>query len=372
MRCLRVVAMLYIMFVLTGAAYADIRVKAYLYNPAADSVVLKYPYQHENKKFEMHPYLVISATGIPDGEVQCTYSIESGGKTLQNGSLTGKTIKGIFIREEKLDKRYPAAEKVRWELKGQNTAPVSGVASLAWSRFRGKVTFLNPQDASDAYIEMHAVGFNAPGDIFLPVAGDGSFEALVPARIYRVMKVNSMGYQYKTMERWAWDYDLTRDREDEFTIGRTEIYSIRVFDVIGGPRTLFVAFRPTALSRVLRFDKDGNGLVEGSERNAIGEALKHSSTAIGPELKAENVKIWIDGKLHPTLNLTQITEYSGDDLYQVQYIAQVYPIDGRLFGVSNEIKVEVESEEELNGVKIRDWGQGSSGYYPAGYYQDLF
>ena len=173
------------------------------------------------------------------------------------------------------------------------------------------------------------------------------------------------------MERWAWDYDLTRDREDEFVIGRTELYSIRVFGIIGGPRTLFVSFRPSALTRILKFDKDGNGLVEGSERDATKEALKHSFTAIGPELKPENIKVWIDGKLHPVINLTQIPEYDGD-FSQVQYLFQLYPADGRLYGASHEIKIEVESEEELNGRKIRDWGQGSVGYYPWGYYQDLF
>jgi hypothetical protein len=58
-------------------------------------------------------------------------------------------------------------------------------------------------------------------------------------------------------------------------------------------------------------------------------------------------------------------------MYQVQDIVQVYPAEGRLGDACQEIKVEIESEEELNGRKIRDWGQGSVGYYPLGYYQGL-
>jgi hypothetical protein len=273
---------------------------------------------------------------------------------------------GLLVKEIKLDRRFPTADRIRWTLTGANTASFSGAAPLKWSRFHGKVKFLDPLKQSDAYIEMHTFGFGAPGKIYIPTEKDGSFDELVPARVYRVMNVNSTGYSFNAMERWAWDYDLTRDREDEFTIGRTEIYSMRVFEVVGGPPTLFVAFRPTALSRVLKFDTDGNGLVEGDERKAMGNALKESFLAIGPELKAENIKVSINGKPQTVLNLTQIPEYNGDKMYQVQYIFQVYPTE-RLFGTSHEIKVEVESEEQLNGQKIRDWGQGSVGYYPLGY-----
>jgi len=372
MRCFRVAAILYVFLILSGIALADVTVRAYLYNPGKDSVVLTYPYPHESNRIELYPQLVITGTGVSDGEFQLNYSIESGGTTLYSGSFTGTAISGFFAQEEKLDKRYPSVERVRWEFKGKNVAPFSGVAALKWSRFHGKVTFLNPQDASDAYIELQPMKFNAPGIIFIPVDKDGRFDTMVPARIYRVMNVNSEGYSFNAMERWAWDYDLTREREDEFVIGRIELYSIRVFEVVGGPQTLFVAFRPTALTRVLKFDRDGNGLVEGSERDAMVEALKHSFTAIGPELTAENIKVWIDGKLHPVIHLTQIPEYDGNEINQVQYLFQVYPMDGRLYGASHEIKVEVESEEELNGRKIRDWGQGSVGYYPWGYYQDLF
>ncbi|MCE5249385.1 hypothetical protein LLG96_04110 [bacterium] len=372
MRYVRAAAILFAVLVLTATAFADVRVKAYLYNPKKDSAAFTVPYQQGSKTEEYHPYLVIAGIGLPDGEVRVTYSIESGGKALCDSSFTGTVKKGAFAQEVKLDKRYPSAEQVRWELKGQDIPPVNGVAPLRWSRFHGKVVFKNPQDASDVSIDLQPIGFNAPGYINIPVEKDGSFDEIVPARIYHVMNVCGTGYAYNCMERWGWDYDLTGDREDEFTIGRTELYSIRAFDIIGGPPTLVVAFRPSALSRILRFDKDGNGRVEGSERNAMGEALKHSCTAIGPELTAENVKIWIDGKPHPVLSLTQIPEYDGYDLYQVMYIAQVYPADGRLYGASHEIKVEVESEEELNGKKIRDFGQGSVGFYPAGYYQDLF
>jgi hypothetical protein len=371
MRLYRTVFTTFTFFSLSAISFAEVVVHAYLYNPKTDSTVLTYPYPRANQTNLFYPFLVITGIGAPDGTYQLDYSLESKKTSSFQGSLTLKPKKGIFAQEIKLDKRYPSAERVHWKLRGENSVVFSGVALLRWSRFHGKVTFLDPQKKSDAYIEMQTFGFGAPGKISLPVDNEGLFDAIVPARIYRILNINSSGYSYNAMERWAWDYDLTNDREDEFIIGRTEIYSIRAFEIIGGPRTLFVTFRPTALTRVLKFDADGNGLVEGDERNAMGEALKKSFLAIGPELKADNIKIWIDGKPYPVAHVSQIPEYNGNDMYQVQYVVQIYP-DARLSGSIHEIKVEVESEEELNGKKFRDWGQGSAGYYPYGFEQELF
>jgi hypothetical protein len=196
------------------------------------------------------------------------------------------------------------------------------------------------------------------------VAEDGRFEALVPARVYKVLNANSTGYRYNAMERWGWDYDLTRDREDEFVIGRIEIYGLHAFKITGGPSTILIAFRPTALSRVLRFDEDHDGLIDPKEFEKMSEALKHSFTAIGPELKAENIKAWVDGKAYPVVQLTQLPEFNGQDRYQVLYLVQLFLDRPLSLGEPHEIKIEVESEEELNGQKVRDWGQGSVGYFP--------
>jgi hypothetical protein len=98
------------------------------------------------------------------------------------------------------------------------------------------------------------------------------------------MNVNGTGYTYDSMERWAWDYDLTHDREDVFTIGRTELYGIHAFNVKGVARTVFVTFRPSARSRILPFDADGDGLVSDVEKKKMVEAMKDSPTVIGPKL----------------------------------------------------------------------------------------
>jgi hypothetical protein len=342
------------------ASAADVR--AYLYNPAEDKVLLKYPYQREAETVEYHPFLVIAGADVPEGEYRLGYSIEREGQVLFSGSSPVKTIGRLIMSEIRLEKRYPEAQAVRWELKGAGPTTLSGTAPLKWSRFHGTVKYRDPGIRQSAYIELNTIGFGAPGKIHIPVADNGTFDTLIPARIYKVLNVNSTGYQYNAMERWGWDYDLTRDREDEFVIGRTEIYGMNAFRLTGGPSTILVAFRPTALSRVLGFDADKNGRLNDQESAKMSEALKKSFTAIGPELKAENIKAWIDGKPYQVVQLTQTPEFNGDGRYQVLYLVQLFLDRPLMPQASHEIKIEVESEEHLNGEKVIDWGQGSVGY----------
>ena len=79
---------------------------------------------------------------------------------------------------------------------------------------------------------------------------------------------------------------LTANREDDFVIGRTELYSIKALDIDGPISTVFVMFRPTALSRVLRFDAEGDGWVREAEREAMPAAMRDSpprSTSAGSQ-----------------------------------------------------------------------------------------
>jgi len=138
------------------------------------------------------------------------------------------------------------------------------------------------------------------------VGGDGRFDALLPSRVYSVINVNGAGYKYDAMERWGWDYDLTRDRVDEFAIGRTEIYGMRAFDLNGPLPTIFVMFRPTALSRALRFDADGDGFISDDETKATLAAMKDSPTVIGPALEAADMKVWLNGNEEAIVRVDRI------------------------------------------------------------------
>jgi hypothetical protein len=257
--------------------------------------------------------------------------------------------------------KFPEAERVAYEIRGAETPAIKGSAPLRWSRFQGQVKYLDGGWRS-TYIEMFPSGFRAPGSFYVPVGDDGRFDALVPARVYSVLNVNGAGYKYDALERWAWDYDLTRPREDIFTIGRMEIYAMRAFDLNSPLSTIFVMFRPTALSRMLRFDVDGDGLISDAETKAALAEMKDSPTVIGPELKAGDVKVWLNGKEEKIFRFDRIPEYD-EGFWQVQYVLQIYPETRPPRGIWHELKVEVRSREMLRGREIIDFGQGSVGFH---------
>lgn len=336
---------------------------AYLYNPTVDEITLKYPFADEIQARQLEPTLVIQGNGLPDRAYSLVYRIMSQQEVLYEGNTEVTVRNGWFELEDKLKDKLPNAEGVSWELFADGASFIKGESPFSWSRFHGKVKYLSGLWRS-TYIDLIPLNWRAPGLIKIPVADDGSFDARVPARVYAVVMVNGTGYNYDALERWAWDYDLTRDREDLFTIGRTELYSMHAFGIVGGGLpTIFVAFRPTSVSRVLQFDVDGGGLQE-EERKKVMTAMKESQspTVIGPELEAQDVKVWLNDKEQKVVQFNQIPEYDGE-IWQVQYLLQIFPDEKPARGVWHEIKVEVRSKEKLDGEEIVDFGQGSVGFY---------
>jgi hypothetical protein len=347
------------------SAFAESTVSAFLYNPKADKMVLKYPYDKPTETMSIKPMLSLVGRDLPNGSFTLAYRIEAGQKVLDEGTAGIRIENGWFESGIELKQNYPNAKGVSWELSRPNAVSIKGYAPLAWSRFHGRVKYLDGHWDS-TYIDLIPVTWRAPGEIMIPVAQDCTFDAMVPARVYAVVNVNGAGYKYNSMERWGWDFDLTKDREEVFTVGRTELYGMRAFDIKGGPpNRLLVLFRPTALSRLLKFDADHDGILNASEWKAMLAAMKDSPTVIGPELKADNVKVWLDDKPVRIAQFNQIPESMGDGVWQVLYLLQLQIVEpsGLQRGVWHEIKLEVESQEELRGKKIMDFGQGSIGYF---------
>ncbi len=333
-------------------------INAYLYNPSRSQIVLEYPYKRPADQVELKPTLVFHGDGIADGAYQLSYAIESRGRELYRGQVAVKVESGQFDNEIELKEQFPTADRVSWRLAGSSLQPEQGFAALAWSHFHGRVHYKNGMWHSTT-IDLLPTHFRAPGRITVPVADDGTFDALVPARVYAIVNVNGTGYIYDSLERWAWNYDLTRDREDDYTVGSTELYSARVFEVQGGPNTIFLFFRPTSLARVHRFDLDGDGLLNESEMKGLQEATKRSPTAIGPELKPEDVVVWLDGTPLKVARLDQLTEASEGGGSQVDYLVQCFLPERIRRGVWHRLKFEVTSRNELRGQMVTDFGQSS-------------
>jgi len=336
-------------------------VEALLYNPPVDEVTWT-PLDGSKPFAKKHePSLVVSGRGVPDGAYRLTYRVQSGEKLLLADAGEVTATYGRFELLATLSRKYPEATRVAYALESDTQPAVRGQAALRWSRFHGQVKYLDGRWRS-TYAELHPEGFTSQSLFSVPIGEDGRFDALVPARVYSVVNVNGAGYMREAMERWAWDYDLTRDREEVFTVGRTELYGIHAFNIVGGPPTVFVAFRPTALSRLLQFDADGDGRISDEERKATMAAMKRSPTAIGPELQASDVTVWLNGVPQKIVQFDRIPECDGD-FWQVGYLLQFLPETRIVPGIWHEIKVEVRSKENLRGNEIVDFGQGSVGFW---------
>lgn len=326
--------------------------------PAAAAYDVVDPATGKPKVVELKPSLVLRGHGLPDGVSTIAWRFDAA--SCKGGEAKIAPSSGRF---ETFVTPGPCAEarSVVWEF-GAGAGRVKGTAPLAFARFRGQIVYRDGKQRP-AYIDLRAVDFGAPGEYRIPVADDGRFDARVPARVYSSVNVNSAFYSREAMERWAWDYDLTKDREDTFTIGRTELYSMHAWELIGGQPLVFVTFRPSALTRIAAFDRNGDMQLDPAERDVMMEAMKKSPTVIGPELEAGDIKAWIDGVPHPIARVDRIPEASAVGIWQVEYLVQITPARKPARGVRHEVRLEVESKETLHGQPMVDYGQGSAGFW---------
>jgi hypothetical protein len=342
------------------AGWAGHTVEALLYNPPVDEVPWRDAGTTEVRTRKIEPRFGLCGSGLPDGAFVVRYRIEAGDKALHEDKAEVTVVNGWFEKDIALATKLPQATHVAYEVLEGTHAVAKGRVALVWSRFRGRLRYLDGAWRS-SYIALFPNGFNSLRSFYIPVGDDGTFDALVPSRVYSVMNVNGAGYSYDAMERWAWDYDLHRDREDVFTLGRTELYSMHAFDIKGPIPTIFVAFRPTALSRVQAFDANGDGWVRDDERKTMEAAMGVSPTVIGPELEAKDVRVWLNGNEERVVQFTKVPEYDGA-FWQIQYLLQICPDPRPARGVWHEIKVEVRSTERVRGGEMIDFGQGSVGF----------
>jgi hypothetical protein len=223
---------------------------AYLWNPPTDRIEVRYPYKDNIDIERLEPALVLAGHGFRDGDGALHYALRANERIFEQGELRVGVRHGWFEVRITPSSPFPEATSVDWSLGSDQDVTHSGTAQLRWSRFQGVVRYRDGNWRS-SHIDMRPVGWGGtPTNFTVPVMDNGSFDVLVPARVYGIVNVNGSGYGYDALERWAWDYDLTVDRNDEFIIGRTELYGMRAFDTKGGPSTLFVIFRPTALSSI--------------------------------------------------------------------------------------------------------------------------
>lgn len=330
--------------------------QADLYRPAARSLDLNYPPAQVDEHTPLEPTLYIYGKDFRAGHGSFRYQILAGQRTLAQGTVP-VDLKGQVLELAKtLDTPCPGADHVQWTLTAGDDH-WQGSAPLTWSRFRGRIEFQDGR-LRPSYINLHPKNF---GHTFtVPVQPDGTFEAEVPARSYAVANINSAGYALDTLERWAWDYDLTRDREDLFRMGRTELYGMHAYQMNGGGRTVFLTFRPSCLTRMLQHRSSPQAKPKDeATMKAVMEHMRLDPMTLAPRLTRKDVKVWIDGRPCEPTDLTQLVETSPGGFFQTLYMLQFFPPENLARGTAYEIKVEVESKDVLDGQMYSDFGQGS-------------
>ncbi len=337
-------------------------VEAGLYRPSSAALVLNYPPAHMEKHVPLKPIFHLYGRGFPAGKAVLSYGLFAGNKKLHHGRWEFEADGSVFEHSIELDSSFPEADRVTWRYEGNGDVK-QGDAPLRWSRFHGRLEYTDGQ-RRPSYISLHPHSFGG-GEFLVPVGDDGQFDTRLPARSYAIVNVNGGGYAVDSMERWAWHFDISKDREETFRIGRTELYSMNVFRVIGGSgTTLFVSFRPSALTRILQHTVGPVAKAKDKASLALtGEHLKRDPMAIAPDLRKKDVKVWLDGEPQTVSDLNRLVETQFQGYNQTQYILQITSGKPLKRGFHHEVKVEVESSDVLNGKLITDFGQGSVGLF---------
>lgn len=336
-------------------------IQAGLYRPSAEILVMKYAPAMLDQRIPLETTLHLYGRGFSAGKGTLEFAILAGDKELHRGKVDLDEPGEVFERAVKLRESFPSADRLAWTLR-MGTETWSGKAFLRWSGFSGKLEYVDGR-MRPSYIALHPVTF-AGCEFVVPVLENGSFAAQVPSRVYAVANVNGAGYAVDAMERWAWNLDLTKDREEVFKVGRTELYGMRAFCILAPTSTVFVIFRPSALTRILQHAPRLTTKPKDDATMAlIVEHLKENPMAIAPELSKEHVKVRLNGVAYPVSDLSRVVETSGQGINQILYILQFIPPQRPERGVRHEVVVEVESRDVLNGQLIKDFGQGSVGLY---------
>jgi hypothetical protein len=334
--------------------------QANLYRPTESTLIVSYPPAQVEERTPLSPMLHLYGKDFHQGKGTLAYRVLGGGKALAQGTLE-VTVGSGGVLETALNLETPCAgaDKVEWTLT-QGADSRKGTAKLAWSRFEGRIDYADGL-SRPAYIQLipHTFG---NGTLMIPVRADGTFEAEVPARTYAVLNANSAGYAYDALERWGWEFDLTRDRKETFRIGRTELYGMHASQMVGGGGTVFVTFRPTSLTRFLHHRSSPTAAPKDeASMNMVTAHLKLDPMAMAPRLTREGTKVWLDGVPCETADLTPFVEREPHGYNQTLYLLQFHPPKGLARGMAHEVKVEVESQDVLDGRLYTDFGQGTCG-----------
>jgi len=153
-----------------------------------------------------------------------------------------------------------------------------------YHRISGKLVDFDGSPLQAAFVA-NRYGFQA--DMGAYSRADGSFEAVLPAGVYNNFLADDSTYATSTLENWCWHMIVDRDEELTLKIGNGEVYSLHAWPSCGGQPTMFLAFRPMALTG---FD---NGAPKQYMKEIDGAPFPVIDAA--PPLTGQDISVYLNG-----------------------------------------------------------------------------
>ncbi|MCL2446508.1 MAG: carboxypeptidase-like regulatory domain-containing protein [Oscillospiraceae bacterium] len=141
----------------------------------------------------------------------------------------------------------------------------------------------------------------------------GNYSITLPKGEYNSIFVDDESYGKTSLEAWGWKMIVDKDEVHDFKIGNGEVYSLDVWANNGGYRSLFVAFRPMALSYCLQ--QATHGVAVNSKNYTVVEVC--------PDLNISDISVEINGCKATNISLQKILETGQDGTAIPMYILQI-------------------------------------------------
>ena len=214
-------------------------VRAYLFNPSVEKIVLRYPHGQEPDTMLQSSSMVLEGRGfLTDGTYNLSHRIEGPDGSLHEGEGEIEIVDGWFeVEFQFTHRRFPEANGVAWSITNDVGKKVEGHAHLRWSRFHGNVEY---RDGGwhDTRIILIPVNWGAPGGVVVPVQPDGRFDAQVPSRVYAAVIVVGTGYLYDSLVNRGY-IKATGSREYQLTSrGREALFEFLCKNKTGAKDTI--------------------------------------------------------------------------------------------------------------------------------------
>ncbi|MCL2855392.1 MAG: carboxypeptidase-like regulatory domain-containing protein [Defluviitaleaceae bacterium] len=146
---------------------------------------------------------------------------------------------------------------------------------------------------------------------------DGNYTVRLPKGEYNSIFVDDDSYGKTSLEAWGWKMIVDSDEVHDFKIGNGEVYSLDVWANNGGFPTLFIAFRPMALSYALKKET----------RNIEINSKPYTLIDICPHISIDDISVHINGCVASKVSLQMIFETGCDGNALPLYILQIKRLD---------------------------------------------